>query len=106
MRFGQFLTTGSGIPSDMKVEFDKNVFNQMVNFIVGIEPNQLTEEQKSKIVDIIRTFTLSVESQFNLAEDELCKQNMSKMNEYYDKNKESLDQAHGMNRNMMTLRQW
>ena len=78
MRFNQFLSTSTGIPLDLEVEYDKVIFKQMVDFITGLNPDQLTEEQKGRIVNIISNFKLSAVEGYN------------KMEDYYTMNKDRL----------------
>ena len=82
MRFSQYMTiTGStGIPYDVDVDYDKKLFKRMVDFIVSLDPNILSEEQKAKIVDIIKDFKL------NVGDDK-------KLDQYYSSNKETFDKT-------------
>ena len=98
MRLGSFLTTITGLPNDVKVDYDKTIFEQMVNFITELEPEQLTEEQKTRIVDIISSFNLGIQNQYNVMESEMTTKTHSKITEYYNKNKEMFDMAHSMHR--------
>jgi hypothetical protein len=78
MRFNQFLTISTGIPHDLEVDHDKQLFDQMVDFITGLNPEQLTEEQKGRIVNIISNFKLSTVEGYN------------KIDDYYTMNKDRL----------------
>jgi hypothetical protein len=80
MRFNQFISSTGTIPSDLNVEYNEELFKRVIDFITNLDPNQLTEEQKSKLVDIISSFNLEVVDHY-------------KMTNYYDTNSDTLGKA-------------
>ena len=101
MKFGHFLITTTGMPKDIKVDFDKKLFEEMVQFITGLDPLQLTETQKVKIVEIIQYFTMSVGDQY-VSTNEMCQKTHGKMKEYYDSHKDYFDNAFKMSNNTIS----
>lgn len=60
MRFSDFLTPSTGIPTDMVVNYDEKVFKQMVDFITALRPEQLDDKQKEELVQIIQNFDMNI----------------------------------------------
>ncbi len=59
MKFGNFMiSTANGLPPHLKVDYDENLFEDLVNFVVSFHPDQLTVEQQAKIVEIISSFKM------------------------------------------------
>jgi len=89
MRFNQFIfSTNIGIPDDLTVVYDRKVFKKMVDFIVSLNPAQLTPQQIDNIVDIIQLFNI-----VPIDEDtddgktvEMIKKNKDKINNWYSNN--------------------
>ena len=44
------------VGGDVDVDLDEELFDQMVEFITSLDPEQLTEEQLEKVMDIIDGF--------------------------------------------------
>ncbi len=76
MRFVQYMGSNQGLPYGVDVDYDKKLFKKLIDFVTELKPEQLTSEQRVKIVDIIQDF------KFNSENEEL--------DTYYEKNKEEL----------------
>lgn len=76
MRFVQYMGNSKGLPYGVEVDYDKILFKKLIDFVTALNPEQLTPEQRIKIVDIIKDF------KFNSENDEL--------DTYYENNKEKL----------------
>lgn len=63
MRFDQFIVSTNGLPSGVKVAFDATVFKQMVEFILTLDPSQLSSSQVLSITDIIANFNMIPEDE-------------------------------------------
>lgn len=50
------IVPAQGIPPSMNVEYDKDIFKRLVNFVTGLKPEQLTKEQNEKLADLITRF--------------------------------------------------
>lgn len=101
MRFDQFIVSTNGIPQGVKVTYDKEVFNTMVDFITNLSPGQLDQSQTTKIVDLIGSFNMIPESEEYEVEDtgdSMLRMNKAKMNEWYDNYKDHLDTHHELNK--------
>ena len=57
MRLRDYIT--EGLPKDTKVGYDTKVFKKLVDFVTGLEPDQLTPEQNGEISEIISIFNLA-----------------------------------------------
>jgi len=57
MRLRDYIT--EGLPKDTKVGYDTKVFKKLVDFVTGLEPDQLTSEQNGEISEIISIFNLA-----------------------------------------------
>ena len=57
MRLRDYIT--EGLPKDTKVGYDTKVFKKLVDFVTGLEPDQLTPKQNGDISEIISIFNLA-----------------------------------------------
>ena len=46
----------AGTVPDIDVDLDEELFDQMVTFITSLDPEQLTEDQLEKVMDIVEGF--------------------------------------------------
>ncbi len=102
MRFDQFITSPNGVPNGVKVTYDKEVFTSMVDFITGLNPNQLDQSQTTKIIDIVGSFNMIPESDEYEVEDtgtSMIESNRSKIRDWYSGFKSQLDTHYEMNKN-------
>ena len=99
MKFDQFITSTSvGLPNGVSVSYDKKVFKNMVDFIISLQPEQLSQSQTTKIIDIISSFDMVPEGEEYVEETTMINLNRNKMIEWYKKYKEYLDIHKDMNK--------
>jgi hypothetical protein len=99
-------TNKSGLPDGIKIGFDKRVFGKMVDFITGLEPEQLTEQQRGNIVELITAFNFGSEHEEIVEEEtnsDLCKEYQSKIKKYYESYKETFDKANDSTKSMRRI---
>ncbi len=99
MKCDWFITSTSiGLPNGVSVSYDKKVFKDMVDFIISLQPEQLSHIQITKIIDIISSFDMVPEGEKYVEETTMIKSNRNKMIEWYKKYKEYLDIHKDMNK--------
>ena len=97
-KFRDFIMEDAkGIPANITVNYDQKVFQQMVEFITTLDPEQLSQEQNGRIVDLIVKFDMSLKGKGKEKEiepsTEMIKEHKGKMKRYYAKYKAIFDQS-------------
>ena len=91
------------MPYGIKIGYDKKVFTKMVDFITSLDPEQLSEQQKGRVVDLIIAFDFSTEAEEKVEEEdtnnEMIEKLQPKMKKYYNENKRVFDIAHNATKN-------
>ena len=52
-----------GLPPNMGVKFSEDVYKRLINFVTGLKPDQLTQEQNEKLANLITLFDMVVDGQ-------------------------------------------
>ena len=66
-RLNDFIN--EALPKDIIVGYDTKIFGKLVNFVTGLEPDQLTTNQNGEIADIISAFNMAHKDDATIEED-------------------------------------
>ena len=61
----QIEPDSSGVPPNMGVKFSEDVYKRLINFVTGLKPDQLTQEQNEKLANLITSFDMVIGQEEN-----------------------------------------
>jgi len=68
MRLRDYIT--DDLPKDIVVGYDTKIFKKLVDFVTGLEPDQLSSDQNAAIADIISEFNMAHKEDKTMEEDD------------------------------------
>lgn len=64
MKFKYYIDTqAAGVPPSMKVEYNKDLFKKLINFVTDLKPEQLTANQNEKLAELITMFDFQIKGE-------------------------------------------
>ena len=63
-------------------EFDENMFDRMANFIIGLDPDSLDDNQVEEVINMIEDLEVDVDEIDEVRKPKLAKKSLSSENQY------------------------